>query len=88
MKFGKRVTSREEYNPAMEISDPDKAANYLDSLVERAMRVWGLTREEAEMTERCNIGYHAGYFSEDMRRKVEKVFWCSHPVFGKAEGDE
>ena len=30
-----------------------------------------------------NIGYISGYFDKKEARKVQKIFSCSHPIFGR-----
>ena len=68
----------------MKITDPEEAREYFEKCVKDTM-THGKTREEAERIERSNLGYYAGYWSEETRRRVEKLFCCEHPVFGKAE---
>lgn len=29
------------------------------------------------------LGYYAGYFSDETRERVERLFQCAHPYFGK-----
>jgi hypothetical protein len=36
----------------------------------------------AEQIANANIGYYAGYGSNDDRARIEELFECSHPVFG------
>ena len=33
----------------------------------------------------ANIGYYAGYGSNDDRKRIEELFECSHPVFGSVK---
>ncbi len=30
----------------------------------------------------ANLGYFAGYYDSETRERVERLFKCSHPVFG------
>lgn len=69
------------YGPAMKITNQDEADEYFAALVRRAMRR-GLNREPAEAQERSNLGYYAGYYDAETRERVERLFRCSHPVFG------
>jgi hypothetical protein len=32
--------------------------------------------------ERHNLGYFAGYYDNETRERVERLFKCSHPIFG------
>jgi len=68
----------------MEVQTEEEAAAYFEELVQRNMSVWGHPREEAESIERRNLGYFAGYYGHETRLRVERLFRCSHPVFGKA----
>lgn len=36
-----------------------------------------------ESIAKCNIGFYAGYYDNETRERVEKLFDCGHPVFGK-----
>ena len=82
-KFPDEMTIGEKYRPAMAIIDPVKAKEYFESCVEHTMRK-GKSREEAESIERQNIGYFAGYYDQDTRIRVERLFSCKHPIFGRA----
>lgn len=80
----KEITIREKYGPAMEITDQAAADEYFDVLVAHSS-VFGMEREEAERIERINLGYFAGYYDNETRRRVEGLFKCEHPVFGSFE---
>jgi hypothetical protein len=84
MKLKDNATIGELYGSAMAITDAREAATYFEALVERSM-ARGHSREEAEDIERANLGYYAGYGSAETRERVEGLFGCSHPVFGKVE---
>lgn len=79
--FEDDVTIGDKYAPAMEINDPDAAARYFEACVEHCMR-FGNDREQAESIERSNLGYYAGYYDTETRERVERLFNCSHPIFG------
>ncbi|MEE9568330.1 MAG: hypothetical protein V3W37_03000 [Candidatus Binatia bacterium] len=76
-------TIREKYGPAMEIMEQVAADEYFEVCVQDCMG-FGKTREEAESIERQNLGYFAGYYDNDTRTRIEQLFRCSHPIFGKA----
>ena len=44
--------------------------------------VYGPAMEIAEITKK-NLGYFAGYYNHETRARVERLFACEHPVFGK-----
>lgn len=85
-----RKTVGELYGPAMEITDPDAAKIYFDTLVGYVMEHHkpAISMEEAASIVKQNLGYYAGYYSNETRLRVEELFQCSHPVFGKAEERE
>jgi hypothetical protein len=81
----------QKYGPAMEIVSQWEADAYFDALVDHQMR-WSAryrplrqTREEAENHERSNLGYYSGYYSHDVRARVERLFRCVHPMFGSVQ---
>lgn len=80
--------------PAMKITDPDDAKQYLESYVEYLIPHVIENNENATdefiYTESVNIakrnlGYYAGYYDNETRKRVEKLFECSHPIFGSIE---
>ncbi len=44
------------------------------------------SRKEAEVIERENLGYFAGYYNMETRERVEKLFDAIHPIFGPVSG--
>ena len=71
------------YSPAMGITDADEAERYFQALVARHLEFWpdrGL--ERAIEIEKANLGYFAGYCSDETRHRVERLFRCVHPIFG------
>jgi hypothetical protein len=81
------LTYGEALGPAMKITDSDDAAQYLAAYVAylephvRRDRADGKTAAEIA---RINLGYYAGYYDSDTRERVERLFSCAHPVFGRA----
>ena len=78
-----QMTLGEKYGPAMEITEQAEADAYFEECVKHSMINFSMTRTEAEECERANLGYYAGYYSSETREHVERLFACSHPVFGK-----
>lgn len=74
-------TYGEAYGPAMKITDQSEADAYLASLTAGLVGA-GRTRAEAEDIVRSNLGYWAGYYDDETRARVERLFRCAHPVFG------
>lgn len=85
MKLPKEITIRDAYGPAMEIIDQAAADEYLEMLAARVVLHFGAEPEEAKRIERENLGYFAGYYDNETRLRVEKLFKCEHPVFGSIE---
>ena len=75
-------TLGEVYGPLMEITDQEEADVAFGELVAHAMELWGKPQEETERMMRSNLGYWAGYYSSETRERVERLYKCSHPVFG------
>lgn len=82
--FPRAISYHDKYGPAMEIEDQVEADEYFEKCVLHSM-LFVENREEAEKIERSNLGYYAGYYGEEVRRRVEKLFCCVHPVFGSIE---
>lgn len=72
--------------PAMEIIDPEDAkqykAAYVDFIKKNLKPEDNPTGASAEEIANKNLGYWAGYYGNDVRERVEKLFNCAHPVFG------
>ncbi len=85
MKLPRGMTIGETYRPAMEIKGKGEAGEYFQALVERQMQHFGRSQSDAEQLERSNLGYFAGYYDNETRLRVELLFACSHPFFGKAK---
>jgi len=84
-----KLTYGEAYDPAMKMTDPKEAEEYLKALVKRGVKYFGQTHEEAERIQKESLGYYAGYYDTETMARVHKLFQCSHPIFGrvKTEGD-
>lgn len=79
--FSKEITIGQKYGPAMKITDQSEAEAYFEKCVEHNMS-FGQSRQEAERINRLNLGYYAGYYDDETRVRVERLFRCSHPIFG------
>ncbi len=80
--FPDRITIGDKYGPAMNITDQAAADAYFERCVAHTMTRFGKSRDEAEVIERANLGYYAGYCSDEIREQVERLFHCAHPFFG------
>lgn len=69
----------------MHITDEAEAWTYFKELVQHAVETTDLNEDEAEAVVKENLGYYAGYFSNDVRVRVERLYNCIHPFFGSIE---
>jgi len=78
------LTYGECLEPAMKITDPEDAKQYFEAYVEWQSRHMDGASGKHTPEEVCkiNIGYFAGYYGDDTRQRVEKLFSCVHPIFG------
>lgn len=72
---------KDKYDQAMKVETQAEADKLFEQIVLACMAM-GQSREAAEEIQRRNLGYYAGYFSDETRRRVEHLFQCEHPVFG------
>ena len=83
------LTYGECLGPAMEITDPADANQYFDAYVKHIQKYLDKEPRDDNMTAadiaKTNLGYYAGYYDNDTRVRVEKLFTCSHPYFGSIE---
>lgn len=82
--FPEKITIGEKYDPAMKIDNKEDADMYFERCVEHTMSL-GYNRYEAEDIEKKNLGYYAGYGSNETRKRVESLFMCAHPIFGSTK---
>lgn len=78
---GEEATLGSLYGPAMDATSQEEADRRFGILVEHTMK-FGKTQQEAEGIVRSNLGYYAGYHSNEVRERVERLYRCAHPVFG------
>lgn len=55
---------------------------YKQAYIDYTKRFVDNNEAKAEEVVNANIGYYAGYGSNDDRARIEELFECSHPVFG------
>ena len=62
----------------------EEADLYLEELVAWSARRDNIQDKElVRRTLRDNLGYYAGYYDDETRARVERLFSCEHPVFGR-----
>ena len=79
------MTIGDLYSPAMQITDQAEADRYFNFLVSECKKESGKTDIECAVIQQQNLGYYAGYYDNETRRRVERLFHCAHPVFGPIE---
>lgn len=74
--------NRELFERAMTVTDPEEAKRIFEQLVELSIQS-GRDYIEACSIVKENLGYQAGYYDNETRERVERLFDCAHPFFGK-----
>lgn len=78
-------------DPAMKITEEEDAKQYLESYISYLIpyvidnnkdKDDIFIYEESVKIAKYNLGYYAGYFDNSTRERVERLFNCSHPIFG------
>jgi hypothetical protein len=77
------MTDDDRYGPAMRAETQEEADRVFEVLVAEVLAEEpAFTRKKAEDVVRHNLGYQAGYYSDETRERVERLFRCAHPFFG------
>lgn len=85
--FKNGATIGEVYGPAMEVQTEDEAREYFDAIVNHLIEIRSAEqvntpREYTEEIVRQNLGYYAGYYDDETRERVERLYKTWHPIFG------
>lgn len=81
----KSLTYGECLEPAMNITDAEDAKQYLKDYVdfiEKTVDKKHLTERTSTEIAKHNLGYYAGYYNNETRERIERLFMCEHPLFG------
>ena len=76
------MTIGDRYELAMSITDQAEADKYFAWLMMTSPLEPGMTDHEVETLEKANLGYYAGYFDEETRARVYRLFGTTHPILG------
>ena len=80
------LTIYEALDPAMYITEPQYAEQYLDDYAAYIQEFLDAEPcdddKSAADIARENIGYYAGYYDSETMARVNRLFSCSHPIFG------
>lgn len=77
------MTYGELYGPAMQCQTQEEADAEMVRLTKYAVKEWGVNAEEAIKTLKSNLGYYSGYYGAEAMERVQRLFSCVHPIFGK-----
>lgn len=81
--FPENCTIGDMYFPAMKITSQEEADEYFEAAVQFSLKQnLGMSREEAERIQRFNFEYVSGYFDNETRRRIKKLFSCKHLIIG------
>jgi hypothetical protein len=82
-------TRNDTFDAAMRITDQVEADDWLRRAVDARLRILSapgmpeVTREHVERSIRDDLAYFAGYYGDEVRERVERLFDCAHPYFAK-----
>ena len=72
------------YDDVMKVQTPIEAFRMLNIHAKFMMDTQPeISRNEAIQKAKTNIAYHAAYYSDETRLRVETLYDCEHPIFGK-----
>ena len=78
-------------DPIFKINDKADAMQYKQAYIDYTQKMLDKEPRKDDMTAEqivnVNIGYYAGYGSNDDRVRIEELFECSHPVFGSVKNN-
>ncbi len=70
----------------MKITDPKDAQQYLKAytrFIQKAINKEPARKgQKAEQIAKSNLAYFAGYYDNETRERIERLFSCAHPIFG------
>jgi hypothetical protein len=73
------------YEEAINATDQKRADCYFNALVSYLMARTGQSGPSAVQQVQNDLGYYAGYFTQAVRLRVEKLYGARHPYLGTAE---
>lgn len=68
------LTYGETLTPAMSITDPEDAKQYMRSYIEWMQKKAGVDSHEAEMIVKANLSYYTGYYDDETSKRVRRLF--------------
>lgn len=84
-----QLTYGECLDPIFKITGKQDAIQYKDAYLKYTEKFLINGHSETRLTAleivNTNIGYYAGYGSNEDRKRIEELFECSHPIFGSVK---
>jgi hypothetical protein len=81
------LTYDETLGPAMTITEQADADQYLKAYTAHIQEVMdregGEHPKTAEQVAKTNLGYYSGYYDPETMVRVQRLFRCVHPIFGR-----
>ena len=78
----RKGVSTKTLSDAVNVQHQIEADEILLEMIHAVVADGKATVEEAGKIVKENIAYYAGYYGNDVRERVEKLYGCTHPVFG------
>jgi len=75
------LTYGECLDSAMKITEQYDADQYLRNYIKFIEKNKEPNTNSIQIA-KSNLGYYAGYYDNETRERVEKLFICKHPIFG------
>jgi hypothetical protein len=76
-------TYEEQFEEALQCNTIEEASTWINKELEMYQDEYGQSSDIAIKTILSNLGYMAGYYSEEIQLKIFHLFGASHPIFGK-----
>lgn len=86
MKVNEAKTAGEIFDLALQVTTKEHAEAFINEYAEdwfQNNNAEGRTLEQIKTICRQNLGFFAGYYSDETRAKIEDLFSTEHPIFGK-----
>ncbi len=75
-----KLTYGECLDSIAKITNKKEAKQYLNDYVDWLCKFHNLNEKKARQTALHNIGYYAGYFSQETMKKIYELFETHHPI--------
>jgi len=76
------MTYRQQFDGANACKTREEADAWMRAEIARYLYEFGVPAKEAKQVILGNIGYMAGYFGNETRDRIYRLFGAEHPIFG------